>query len=397
MTEQVEALVIGAGPAGLMAAEMLSADGRQVVLTEAKPSPGRKLLMAGKSGLNLTKAEREDAFRAAYAEAEGWLAPMLDAFGPEEVQDWARGLGQEVFTGSAGRVFPVAMKASPLLRAWLARLRDNGVEMRAKWRFSGWDGAGCRFETPDGTRQIAARAQVLALGGASWARLGSDGLWREALEDDGIGLDPFAPANVGLRVGWSSHMERHFGQPVKGAALLEGGRRHRGEFVISSRGLEGSGIYAISRPAREGQEIRIDLMPEWPVQRLRDRLKQPRGKQSTTNFLRKALRLDAVKLALLREFGGSIALDDSLPDRIKSLPLRHDGTRPLDEAISVAGGVRRDALDANLMLHARPGVFCAGEMLSWEAPTGGYLLTACLASGRWAGLGARHWLDNLPS
>ncbi len=394
MTKQVDALVIGAGPAGLMAAEMLSAAGGEVLLTEAKPSPGRKLLMAGKSGLNLTKAEAAATFRAAYAEAEDWLAPMLDEFGPEDVQNWARGLGQDVFTGSAGRVFPVRMKASPLLRAWLERLGKAGVELRTGWRFSGWDGSATCFMTPNGQQNVEARVQVLALGGASWARLGSDGLWRETLAAEGVGVDAFAPANVGLRVAWSPHMERYFGQPVKGAALLERGARHRGEFVISRRGLEGSGIYAISRAAREGRAIRIDLLPDWPLERVRERLAQPRGRQSATNFLRKALRLDGVKLALLREFGGAFTLDDSLAQRIKDLPLRHDGLRPLDEAISVAGGVRRDALDANLMLQARPGVFCAGEMLSWEAPTGGYLLTACLASGRWAGRGALRWLEN---
>lgn len=397
MSEEVEALVIGAGPAGLMAAQALAAAGRRVLIAEAKPSPGRKLLMAGKSGLNLTKDEPDETFLAAYTEAAPWLAPMLATFGPAAVADWARDLGQEVFTGSSGRVFPRAMKASPLLRAWLARLAAAGVELRTRWRWTGWQDGDAVFETPDGRRPIAARATVLAPGGASWARLGSDGTWAPLLGRAGVGCDPFAPANVGLHVVWTAHMERHFGAPVKAVALLADGRWHRGEFVVSRRGLEGSGIYAISRPAREGREVLLDLLPDWSAERIGERLAVPRGKASLGNHLRRALRLDPVKIALLREFGGPLPQGEGLVARLKALPLRHDGPFPLDGAISVAGGVRRDAVDERLMLRALPGVFCAGEMLSWEAPTGGYLLTACLATGQWAGRGAAGYLASLPA
>ncbi|WP_242500600.1 TIGR03862 family flavoprotein [Tropicimonas sp. IMCC6043] len=375
-----------------MAAETLAAAGHRVTIAEAKPSPGRKVLMAGKSGLNLTKSEPAETFLGAYAEAADWLEPMLEAFGPEEVQGWARGLGQDVFTGSAGRVFPVAMKASPLLRAWLARLQGYGVTLHGRWRWQGWDGADCLFETPGGARRVSPHATVLAMGGASWARLGSDGAWAPLLAAAGAGLDPFAPANVGLRVDWSRHMEQHFGMPVKSVALLADGQVHRGEFVLSRRGLEGSGIYAVSRPAREGVPIWIDLLPDWSPAKLAERLARPRGKLSLSNYLRRALRLDPVKLALLREFGGPLPEGPALAALLKALPLRHAGPRPLDEAISVAGGVRQDAVDAQLMLKCRPGTFAAGEMLDWEAPTGGYLLTACLATGRWAGQGADAWL-----
>lgn len=392
MAEKVDALVIGAGPAGLMAAETLSEAGLSVLLAEAKPSPGRKFLMAGKSGLNLTKAEELKTFLGAYEEASGWLAPMLTAFGPDAVKAWAHSLGQDVFTGSSGRVFPRSMKASPLLRAWLNRLSDNGVELRSRWRWKGVNGKSMTFQTSDGHRDIQAGATVIAAGGASWAKLGSDGLWTGILEEQGVALDPFAPANVGLNVEWSSHMNRHFGSPVKAVALQVDERRYRGEFVVTRHGLEGSGIYAVSRAARTGQDIRLDLLPDWNEARIAERLKRPRGKLSRSNFLRKALNLAPVKLALLQEFSFPLPEDADLPARLKSLPLRHSGTRPMDEAISVAGGVRRDALDDRLMLRGLPGVFCAGEMLSWEAPTGGYLLTACFATGRWAGQGALSWL-----
>ncbi|NDR58548.1 TIGR03862 family flavoprotein [Aliiruegeria sabulilitoris] len=393
MNERVDALIVGAGPAGLMAAESLADAGHSVIVAEAKPSAGRKLLMAGKSGLNLTKDEPAGRFLYAYAEAAAWLAPMLAQFGQQDVKDWAEALGSEIFTGSAGRVFPKEMKASPLLRAWLRRLGEKGVALRTRWRWTGWDGAECRFDTPDGPQGVRADATVLAFGGASWARLGSDGAWAAKLQAAGIGLDPFAPSNVGLCVDWSPHIERYFGAPVKGVALVVGEARYRGEFVISRHGLEGSGIYAVSRPAREGRPILIDLLPDWPVEKVQERLSRPRGKASISNHLRKSLHLDAVKVALLREFGGPLPDGAALAQRIKALPLAHDGPRPMDEAISVAGGVRRDALDDHLMLKQRPGVFCAGEMLSWEAPTGGYLLTACLSTGLWAGRGAAEWLE----
>ncbi len=381
------ALIIGAGPAGLMAAEVLAGAGHQVTLAEAKPSVGRKFLMAGKSGLNLTKAEPEDVFQAAFSPSSQ-IAPMLAAFGPDAVQDWARGLGQDVFTGSSARVFPKAMKASPLLRDWMARLAGLGCTVLTRWRWLGWDGDEAVFETPQGRRTLTPDVTVLALGGASWARLGSDGQWADILRGIGVAVAPFQPANMGFRIDWSDRMARHFGSPVKGTVLIAGDRRQRGEFVISERGLEGGGIYAVSRDLRDGAPLAIDLLPDWTAQQVADRLARPRGKASLSNHLRKALRLDPARLALLMEFGHPLPQGEALAALVKHLPIPHKGPRPMDEAISTAGGVAWDALDKDLMLTARPGVFCAGEMLDWEAPTGGYLLTGCLATGRWAGQAA---------
>ena len=407
MTERVPALVIGAGPAGLMAAGALAEAGHPVVLAEAKPSPARKFLMAGKSGLNLTKAEPPAAFAAAY-DAD-WLAPVLSAFGPQAVQDWARGLGQEVFTGSSGRVFPVAMKGSPLLRAWLVRLAAQGVELRTRWRWTGWDGAAFRFDTPEGARHIAPQVAVLALGGASWARLGSDGAWVPWLAARGVEVAAWRPANMGFAVDWSPHMARHFGSPVKGAALRPAGDRspsppgtrrkdaapgaceardqppavQRGEFVISARGIEGGGIYAISRALRQGVAHVVDLLPDLAAEEVTARLDRMRAGETAANRLR-MLGLSPVAVALVQEWGRGLPLGQA----VKALPLRHAGPRPLDEAISVAGGITRASLTEGLELRALPGVFAAGEMLDWEAPTGGYLLTACLATGLWVGRAA---------
>ncbi len=392
--ETPEALVIGGGPAGLMAAEELARAGAHVCVAEARPSLGRKFLMAGKSGLNLTKDEPLTAFRAHYAEAEAWLAPMLHAFGPAKVQDWARALGQEVFTGSSGRVFPTAMKASPLLRAWRARLAGAGVTWRLRWQWQGWTDTGAlRFATPEGARALAPAVCVLALGGASWPRLGSDGAWAPWLAERGVALAPFRPANVGVRVAWSAHMQPQFGAPLKGVALIAGAQRVRAECVLSAGGLEGGGIYALSRALREGAALRIDLFPDLDAATLAARLRARPARESAANRLRKALRLSGARLALVNEFLRPLPRDpDALAAALKALSVPVTGMAPMAGAISTAGGVTRDAVDDTLMLRALPGVFVAGEMLDWEAPTGGYLITGCLATGRHAGRTAARWL-----
>lgn len=396
MKQKVTALVIGAGPAGLMAADVLAGAGVAVKVTEAKPSPARKFLMAGKSGLNLTKAETAEAFMSAYAEAKDWLCPMLEAFGPKHVEAWAEGLGQEVFIGSTGRVFPKAMKASPLLRAWLGRLSNLGVELRTRWHWQGWDETGgLIFETPAGRQVEHPDTTILALGGASWARLGSDGAWAPWLAEKGVELTPFQPANVGLSVEWSDHMARHFGAPLKAISFHAGNQVSRGECVISSKGLEGGGIYSLSRPLREGAPLTLDLAPDLGLADVAQRLER-RGKESLSNHLRKALKFDPTRIALLQEFARPLPRDPAaLAAVIKTLPIKHNGLHPMDEAISTAGGICRTALTDDLMLQSIPGVFACGEMLDWEAPTGGYLLTACFATGRWAGLGAAKHLGIL--
>ena len=383
-----DALVIGAGPAGLMAVEVMARAGHRVLVAEAKPSVARKFLMAGKSGLNLTKDEPFDRFLAAYGCDGPALEPMLRAFGPDQVQEWAIGLEQSLFIGSTGRVFPTAMKASPLLRAWLGRLSNHGVEIRTRWHWQGWQGNNVLFNTPEGGETLTPRATILACGGASWARLGSDGVWAEHF--GGHEVIPFQPANIGFKINWSPHMQPHFGHPVKGVSLTAGDSASRGEFVISQTGIEGGGVYMVSRALREGAKLTLDLMPDVPLKKIRARFSRPRGKNSLANHLRKTLGLDPVKIALLMEFARPLPADPA--PLIKSLPVTHAGPRPLDQAISTAGGLRFDALDENLMLRSRPGTFAAGEMLDWEAPTGGYLLTACLATGKWAGEAANRHL-----
>lgn len=382
--ETVEALVIGAGPAGLMAAQELGRAGVHVVIVDAMPSPARKFLMAGKSGLNLTKSEPSDQFQGQFTPLPPALKTALDDFGPTDVTAWAEDLGQPVFTGSTGRVFPKAMKASPLLRAWMARLDGYGVVLRRKWRLSGFEDGTAVFDTPDGTRRIRAQATVLALGGASWARLGSNGAWATWMPE--ATLAPFEPANSALSIAWSDHMRRHFGGAVKGVALSCGPYASRGEFIISNRGLEGGGIYSVSRGIREGHDLRIDLLPDMPVEALKSSLKRRKSKETVVNFLRKSLRLSPQKIALVMEFARPLPAD--LAPVLKGLKITGAQLRPIDEAISTAGGLRFDALTGGYEIKDMPTVFACGEMLDWEAPTGGYLLTACLATGRRAGQSA---------
>ncbi|MDP2082455.1 MAG: TIGR03862 family flavoprotein [Pseudotabrizicola sp.] len=374
----MDALVIGAGPAGLMAAEELALAGRKVVVAEAKPTPARKFLMAGKSGLNVTKDEPPDTFAAAFN--TDWLAPILADFGPEQVAQWCRDLGQDVFTGSSGRVFPKAMKASPLLRAWLQRLAGQGVDLRTRWRWQGWEGDAFRFATPEGPQLLRPRVTVLALGGASWSRLGSDAAWVPWMTARGVSIAPFRPANMGFGVDWSAHMAPNFGQPIKSALLSAGGQQIRGEFVLSSRGVEGSAIYALSRFLRDGVPLTINLLPDLAPLILAARIARLKRTDSQANRLRK-LGLSAAAAALVMEFGRGLPLEQSLT----ALPIALTGPRPMDEAISVAGGITRDSLTEGLELRTLPGVYASGEMLDWEAPTGGYLLTACWATGKWAG------------
>ena len=381
-----DALVIGGGPAGLMAAEVLVQAGRTVTLVEAKPSIGRKFLMAGKSGLNLTKMQAFGPFLASYgAGLHPTMRACLKAFGPDEVKAWTEGLGQTTFTGSTGRLFPDAMKASPLLRAWLARLDGLGLERHTRWRWVDWERNMHHFETPEGSRVLTPRVTVFALGGASWARLGSDGQWAERFATNGIKVAPFQPSNVGLRVNWTEHMVPHFGKALKAVAWHAGDAVSRGEAAISQHGLEGGGIYSLTPALRSGAALSVDLVPDLTLARLRDRLpKSP--KAGVTKILRNTLRLTPEKIAIFNEFCPKSPFAWSeVPACLKSLPIHHAGLRPMDEAISTAGGVSFDALDETLMLKDRPGTFCVGEMLDWDAPTGGYLLTACFATGLWAG------------
>ena len=382
-----DALVIGAGPAGLMAAGELARAGYDVTVCEAKPSVGRKFLMAGKSGLNLTKNEPLDPFLANYPDCPPVLESALRSFGPQEAINWAESLGQAMFTGSSGRVFPTVMKASPLLRAWLAELDKLGVTILTRHCWIG----GSFFDTPQGQTSIDAPATVMACGGASWARLGSDGAWASHLDAGQIA--PFKPANMGFLVDWSPHMAKHFGQPVKAVILKAGNAQIQAEFVLSAKGVEGGGIYAVSRELREGAALTLDLLPDLTEDQIRTKLAKSNRKDSLSNKLRKALRLDPVKLALLNECARPLPDDPS--HILKNLPVPLQGPRPMDEAISTAGGLRFEALDDGLMLKAKPGWFAAGEMLDWEAPTGGYLLTACLATGKLAGRSAAAYLLDL--
>lgn len=402
--------VIGAGPAGLMAAERLASGGVRVVVHEAMPSVARKFLMAGRGGLNLTHSESLDAFLGRYSEATPVVSGWLDRFSPTRLIGWAEGLGQQTFTGSSGRVFPRAMKASPLLRAWLGRLSGLGVEVRTRSRWTGRRDGGWVFSGPGGETVEHPDAVVLALGGASWPRLGSDGSWADDLRASGIVVAEFQPSNVGFNLAWSDILiDRFAGQPLKPVGLSHAGQSVRGEVMLTRYGLEGGAIYALSSGLRDAilrdgsAELVVDLRPDLSVDALAARLARPRGKDSVTNWLRKAGGLSAAAVGLMREIPGAVPEGaEKLAKRIKAVRLALIGVQGLERAISSAGGVQLDQVTDGLMLKALPGVFVAGEMLDWEAPTGGYLLQASIASGVVAAEGALDWLgvagqgDRLP-
>ena len=404
--------IIGGGPAGLMAAEAMAQDaGPRVVkvdLYDAMPSMGRKFLLAGKGGLNLTHSEPLEKFLSRYGTQRERIAPMLQAFGPDALRAWAQGLGIETHVGSSGRVFPAGMKAAPLLRAWLHRLRAAGVNFHTRRRWMGWDQDGAlRFANQHGAEEIVrADATVLALGGGSWPKLGSDGAWVPLLAQRGVTVAPLRSANCGFDTGWSEHFRTRFaGTPVKSVVASLAGhasaQREPGEFVVTETGVEGGLIYALSAPLRDAIAatgaaiLHLDLAPGRDLSRLIEELSRPRGSRTLSSHIQRRTGLNGVKIGLLRELvpAADFAEPNHLAAAIKALPLKLISARPLAEAISSAGGVTFEALDENLMIRSLPGVFCAGEMLDWEAPTGGYLLTACFATGRTAGLGALCWLQ----
>jgi len=408
--------VIGGGPAGLMAAEVLALAGVQVDLYDAMPSVGRKFLLAGKGGMNITHSEYLDGFLSRYGARRSEVAALLKDFTPDDLRAWIHGLGIDTFVGSSGRVFPTDMKAAPLLRAWLHRLREAGVRFHMRHRWQGWNADGkLRFATPEGDMSTTASATILALGGGSWARLGSDGAWMPLLAGRGVNLAPLQPSNCGFDVDWSAHFRSGAaGEPLKTVAatvMLNDGTplRRQGECIITDTGIEGGLIYALSAPLRDAitpstpATLYLDLLPDWLPARVLSELQHPRGARSMSSHLQSRLKLKGAKAALLRECTGAEDFHDmhKLAQAIKELPIRLRAPRPIDEAISSAGGVpfeaMQDASENHLMLHQLPGVFCAGEMLDWEAPTGGYLLTACFASGRKAAQGALRWLGDTPA
>jgi len=394
--------VIGGGPAGLMAAETLLRGGARVELYDSMPSVGRKFLVAGRGGLNLTHSEPREQFLARYGARRRQLEALLAQFGPDELRQWAADLGIQTFVGTSGRVFPVGMKAAPLLYAWRQRLSVSGLTFHQRHKWLGWTPDGClRFETPNGEKTVRAGAVVLALGGASWPQLGSTGTWTGILAERGVDIAPFKPSNCGFDVRWTEHFRAKFdGQPLKSVTITFKELKKQGEFIITKDGVEGSLIYALSAPLRDKIEatgsavIRLDLAPDWTRERLAERLSQPRGSRSASSHLEKTVSIKGVKAGLLWEFvpKADFADPQKLAAAIKDLPVPLIAPRPIGEAISTAGGVTFASLDEHLMLRALPGVFCTGEMLDWEAPTGGYLITACMSTGRAAGLGALGWL-----
>jgi len=397
------AVIIGGGPAGLMAAEVLIGHGVKVDVYDSMPSLGRKFLMAGRGGLNLTHSEPFEQFVSRYGNRREKIEPMLKSFGPDELIEWASGLGVETFVGTSGRVFPKEMKSSPLLRAWLKRLDEAGVIFHLQHKWLGWNAdKSLKFETSEGEKTVYADAVVLALGGGSWAKLGSDGAWVKWLDQAGVKVEALKPSNCGFDVAWSPHFRERFeGQPLKSVVLSFGTFRHQGEFIVTKDGVQGSLVYAASALIRDeiaakgNAVIILDMSPDRSHEWLVEKLSRPRGSRSMASHLEKTVGLKGLKVGLLHE---SMPKEDftnaeRLASFIKQMPIPLIAPRPLDEAINSAGGVAFESLDENLMIRNLPGIFCAGEMLDWEAPTGGYLLTACFASGRTAGLGILKWRE----
>ena len=380
-----DVLIVGGGPAGLMAADYLSKLNYNITIVDQMPTMGRKFLMAGKSGLNLTKNEPFEKFFNNFSETSPQLLSALENFTPDDVQTWATSLGINLFTGSTGRVFPTQMKASPLLRAWLFQLDKRGVTRRHKMKAISLNNMSLLFKTENGEEEISAKAILFAMGGASWRRLGSDAGWLKWLTD--VKSEKFCASNVGLKINWSKHLNKYFGEPVKAITLRSGKIKSQGEIVITQTGIEGGGIYSLSPAIRKGEEVFLDLLPNWKQDQLNHALQKPLAKVSWSNHLRKVFNLNKVKQTLLREFSSNSFSKEQLLGDLKSLRITHQGFEEIDKAISTAGGIHFDQLDHNLMLSKKPGIFFAGEMLNWDAPTGGYLITAALATGLWSAKG----------
>ena len=377
-------LIVGGGPAGLMAADFASRSGVEVTLADSMPTFGRKFLMAGKSGLNLTMHEDDITFQTRIIHNNTTIEKALEEFGPIEVIEWANSLGIKTFVGSTGRVFPTEMKASPLLRNWISKLDELGVSRQNRWKLKSISNKVATFETPQGLLNKSADGIVLALGGASWPKLGSNGDWKSLF--DPAELESFQASNCSFIVKWSIKMSKYFGQPLKSIKLSAGSQSSRGEIIISQKGIEGGGIYSLSAQLKKGEDLILDLLPDWDNDKILKLLTIPWGKSSSSNILRKRLKLEPIKQAILREFAMDVFKEPALLTKsIKSLKIPLNGTGPIKTAISTSGGVKMGSIDENFMLRSRPGIFCAGEMLDWDAPTGGYLITTCLATGRMAG------------
>lgn len=386
-------LIVGGGPAGLMAADFASRSGVEVTLADSMPTFGRKFLMAGKSGLNLTMHEDNVTFQTRIIDNNNTIEKALEEFGPIEVIEWANSLGIKTFVGSTGRVFPTEMKASPLLRNWISRLDELGVSRQNRWKLKSISNKVATFETPQGLLNKSADGIVLALGGASWPKLGSNGDWKSLF--DPAELESFQASNCSFIVKWSIKMSKYFGQPLKSIKLSAGSQSSRGEIIISQKGIEGGGIYSLSAQLKKGEDLILDLLPDWDNDKILKLLTIPWGKSSSSNILRKRLKLEPIKQAILREFAMDVFKEPALLTKsIKSLKIPLNGTGPIQTAISTSGGVKMSSIDENFMLRGRPGVFCAGEMLDWDAPTGGYLITTCLATGRMAGKRAMQFVSH---